>query len=174
MNAIFHDLLCKLRIISKLKVNQKLDTTNGLNIYTEGWVSWMYRKINRDNKDEGVRFLDELYKSFAQCIKSLIQEMHGSHHSDNMAPDKILIIAAFELRRSIEGLDNLIKTYRDYPATVAKLEGLVKDYIIITYCDILRALPKHPAKLDEEINFQGVNLLNQDPDVKTPRDQADF
>ena len=61
MNAIFHDLLCKLRIISKLKVNQKLDTTNGLNIYTEGWISWMYRKINRDNKDEGVRFLDELY-----------------------------------------------------------------------------------------------------------------
>jgi hypothetical protein len=168
MNAIFHDLLCKLRIISKLKVNQKLDTSNGLNIYSDNWISWVYRKINRDNKDEGVRFLDELYKSFAQCIKSLIKESRQTHTMDDMAPVDVLIIAAQELRRSIIGLDNLIKTYKDYPVTIAKIEGLVKDYIIVTYNNILKAVPNHPAELNEVITFQGVNLAG----ILTPTAQA--
>jgi hypothetical protein len=190
INDVMHDSLNKLRIISKLREGQKLDTYNGLAIYNDGWISWLMRKWNRDSKDEGMRFLRDLYKSFHQTVEVVIVDYRNSvirngsdkndsakngsdkNGSDKNSSDKngidekrdavgyVLVAAAIELRNSIKGLDSLYKTYKLYPTISAELDGIVRDYIIVTYTSLLNILPKEKIakELLEPIVFAGTQV----------------
>lgn len=154
INDIMHDLLNKLRIISKIKEGQKLDTSKGLSIYSDSLLNWIIRKWYHDCKDEGIRFLRDLYKSFAQSIDSLISQ---SDHNKKANIQYIIINSAIELKNSIRGIENLAKTYSGYPTTTAALEGILRDYIIVTYTTLLDSIPddKKPKELQQDILYMG-------------------
>ena len=156
MNDVMHDLLNKIRIISKIREGQKLDTNNGLNVYTEGWFNWMARKWNRDTKDEGVRYLRDLYKSVQQTVENVINESRQPAPKQLMAV-YVLVNTATELKASVRGLDNLCKTYAHYPTTVAAIDGILKDYVIVTYSSIIDAIPEEKLTKDlrESVSYGG-------------------
>jgi len=173
MNDVMHDLLNKLRIISKVRENQKLDTSNGLNVYTDGWVNWMLRKWHRDNKDEGIRFLRDQYKALQQSIETVINELrHSPSETKKAMATYVLINAASELKASVRGLDNLCKTYTNYPTTVAALDGILKDYVIVTYSALIEAIPpdKLTKDLRESITYNGAIVYKGEEDIATPND----
>ena len=157
MNDVMHDLLNKIRIISKIREGQKLDTTNGLNVYTEGWYNWLARKWNRDTKDEGVRYLRDLYKSVQQTVENVINESHNQSQPKQTMAIYILVNTATELKASIRGLDNLCKTYAYYPTTIAAIDGILKDYVIVTYSSIIDSIPvdKLTKDLRESVSYNG-------------------
>jgi hypothetical protein len=166
-----HSQLNKLRIISKIKEGQKLDTANGLHIYTDGWINWLSRKWYRDNKDEGIRFLLDLYKSFGQSVETIINESKLTYKNANLSiitreylySRQVygMITAAVELKSSIKGIDCLTKTYAGFPATTASLEGIVRDYIVVIYSLLLDAIPddKKPKDLLEDIIYDGQTVF---------------
>lgn len=150
MNDVMHDLLNKLRVISKIREGQKLDTSHGLNVYNEGWINWVLRKWNRDNKDEGIRYLRDLYKALQQSVETIINESkHSSSDSKKSMAIYVLINAASELKASVRGLDSMCKTYTGFPTTIASLDGVLKDYVIVTYSSLMEAIPKD--KLTQEL-----------------------
>jgi hypothetical protein len=158
MNDMMHELLNKLRIIGKIKKGQKLDTNNGLRVYNDSWLNWVVRKWNRDNKDEGIRYLRDLYKALGQSINIIINECEA--HQDpkkNQRNIDMLINIAVEYKNSINGLDNLSKTYINFPETVASLDGILRDYVIVTYKIICQYLPVYqlPEYLLENIRYDG-------------------
>lgn len=170
MNDVMHDLLNKLRVISKIKEGQKLDTANGLNVYTEGWVNWLLRKWNRDNKDEGIRNLRDLYKALQQSVETVINE------SKKSMATYVLINAASELKASVKGLDNMCKTYANFPTTVAALDGILKDYVIVTYSSLMEAIPedKLTKDLQESITYGGVVVYNGKDGMHIPNVSAEL
>jgi len=177
MNDVMHDLLNKLRIISKVRENQKLDTSNGLNVYTDGWVNWMLRKWNRDNKDEGIRFLRDQYKALQQSIETVINELkHSPSETKKAMATYVLINAATELKASVKGLDNLCKTYINYPTTVAALDGILKDYVIVTYSSLMEAIPndKLTRDLRESITYNGSVVYNGEDGIHIPEVSANL
>lgn len=167
MNDVMHDLLNKLRIIGKIKEGQKLDTSNGLYIYTDSWSSWLVRKWYRESKDEGVRYLRDLYKSFGQSVETVINEVVTCKNETRKSQAiYVLINAATELRASIKGLDSLSKTYTGYPTTVAALEGILRDYVIVTYSLLIEAIPeaRRPKEFKDTIMYAGqIIIKGQDP-----------
>lgn len=177
MNDIMHDLLNKLRIISKIKEGQKLDTANGLNVYTEGWMNWLLRKWNRDNKDEGIRYLRDLYKALQQSVETVINESkHSSSEAKKSVATYVLINAATELKASVKGLDNMCKTYANFPTTVASLDGILKDYVIVTYSSLMGAIPsdKLTEDLRESITYGGVVVYNGKDGMHIPNVSAEL
>ena len=171
MNDVMHGLLNKLRIISKIKEGQKLDTSNGLSVYDDGWFNWFLRKWNRDNKDEGIRFVLDLYKSLQQSIETIINESKVSHpESKKSMAIYVLINAASELKASIRGLDNLCKTYAKFPTAVAAIDGILKDYVIVTYSSLLEAIPadKLTKDLKESITYGGIIVYNGKNGIHIP------
>lgn len=177
MNDIMHDLLNKLRIISKIKEGQKLDTANGLNVYTEGWMNWLLRKWNRDNKDEGIRYLRDLYKALQQSVETVINESkHSSSEAKKSVATYVLINAATELKASVKGLDNMCKTYANFPTTVASLDGILKDYVIVTYSSLMGAIPsdKLTEDLRESITYGGVVLYYGKDGMHIPNVSAEL
>jgi len=162
MNNIIHEYLNKLRIISKIKAGQRLDTTNGLSVYEEGWYNWLLRKYYHDNKDEGVRYLQDLYKAIDQSVEQLINDIYTI--ADENKKNKKIHVAinlAEKIRSSIIGIENLAKTYHYYPKIVATLEGIVQDFAVPTYLQLLDYIPKHKLTKDliGDIQFNGVSLM---------------
>lgn len=162
MNAIIHDYLIKLRVISKIRRGQRLDTTRGLTVYKEGIIQWFYRKWCHDNKDETVRILLDLYRSIDQSVGQLIMEIKNKQNTKNTKTRKIQIATnlAMKIKTSITGIENLAKTYIHYPKITATLEGIVEDIAIATYKHLLTEIPKDklPKTLKENIVYNG-NIL---------------
>ena len=158
ISDVMHDLLNKLRIISQVKEGQKLNTMYGLDVYNEGWFNWLARVWNRDSKDECIRYIRDLYKSLQQSIETVINE-----YSNNQSKVRktmalgVLVNAATELKSSVRGLDNLRKTYTNYPGTVAQLHGIMRDYVIVAYSTLMDIIPieKLSDELRESITFDG-------------------
>lgn len=155
-----HELLNKMRIISSIQEGQKIDSIGKMNIYTPSVSSWILRKWHGNNKDETIRTLTELYKTFSTTINTLILE-HSAH---GICEEKyeanfqyILKMSAAELRKSIDGLDNLSKTYNTYPHVYTALEGLLRDYIIQTYDQLIVNLPVESLtkELRDPIKYRG-------------------
>jgi hypothetical protein len=173
MNDITHELLNKLRIIGKLKEGQSLDTSNGLSVYNPyglmGWWNWALRKKVGDNKNECVRAVRDLYKALQQTIKTIIGEMRTTTNQEKKTECIYVIInITVEIKNSIKGLDNLTKTYREYPTTISELEGVLKDYVIVTYSTLLDAIPaeKKPHILEESILYAGQTIYKGNEETK--------
>jgi hypothetical protein len=162
MNDSMHDLLVKVRIIGKIRENQKLDVQNGLNVVNaDSWSAWLYRKITRENKHECTRFLRDLYRSLEQSVDILINEMKRS--KDEVKKSKltyVMINVAIDIKNSIKGLDFLSKSYTDFPSTTAAIEGIIRDYVIVIYNSLLENIPKDKLtdQLKEPIIYMGAPL----------------
>jgi hypothetical protein len=144
MNNIIHDYLNKLRLISKLKEGQSLYVKDTVNIYEFNYINWLWRKFYNDNKNEVVRYLQELYKSIDQSIEILINEIntHNKETFKKKSDITIAIILAEKIKSSINGIENLSKTYIHFPQTVAMLEGIIQDYAISSYKQLMEIIPE--------------------------------
>lgn len=161
MNDTMHEHLNKLRIISKVRSGQRLDTTNGLTVYEDSFYNWFIRKYYHDGKDESVRYLQDLYRGINQFAKQLVANIENSRESDRKARRmQIAINMAVLIKSSVAGVENLSKTYVPYPKTTAMLEGIVHDFAIVAYTDLLQAIPtaKYNKRMQESISYHGVIL----------------
>ena len=162
MNDVMHDLLNKLRIIGKIREGQKLDVANGLHVYSDSWFNWIMRKWNRDNKDEGVRCILDLYKALGQSVDVLINDTKNVKNDIKRINNVyVMINIASNIKNSIKGLDNLAKTYNNYPSTTSAIEGIVKDYVVVIYNSLIDNIPleKIPKDLLDNILFMGYNIF---------------
>ena len=169
INDTTHELLTKLRIISKLKEGQKLDTTNDLIVYNDGFLNWLLRKWNCENKKETIKYLRDLYKSFHQIIEPYLNDINTVPDSKKKNMYNRICCIASVLKDSVHGLDNLSKTYSKFPETTAAIEGIIKDYIIMTFSSIIEILPVNiiteelciPITYNGAIIFDIANLNNK-------------
>lgn len=142
MNNIIHEYLNKLRLISKLQEGQSLDTTNGITIYNFTYLNWVWRKWNRDNKDEVTKFLQEFYKSIDQSVEQIISDLNTTKDENKKKKlISIIINLAEKIKLSFKGLESLSKTYISYPKTISIIEGIVQDFAIITYKHLIEVIP---------------------------------
>lgn len=149
MNDIMHEYLNKLRIIGKIRKDEKLDTTNGqLNVYRPGWFNWIYRKYYGDNKEEGTRYLQDFFKSLDQTVEQLVSEINLYTPKQGQVTtaryNKLINIAinlAEKIKQSIHGIENLSHTYAAYPRTTSTLEGIIQDFALPTYKQLIDIIP---------------------------------
>lgn len=156
-----HEHLNKLRIISKIRASQRLDTTNGLTVYEESIYNWFLRKYYHDNKDEGTRYLQDLYRSIDQSVEQLTNDIRRmKDENKKIRKIHIAINLAEKIKLSVYGVENLAKTYAPYPKTTATLEGVIQDFAVVTYTQLLEVIPKERISklLKENITYNGIIL----------------
>jgi hypothetical protein len=135
MDTVIHTYLTRLRIISKIPTNGKIDTTNNdLNIYYNTLSNWIMRKIQGDNKDNATKYLIDLYReinSFSDQLMSNVNTETDEIHKHK----KIIMLTSLaeKIKESLTGIRNLIGTYKDYLKTVSLLECLEQDIIMPQY-----------------------------------------
>jgi hypothetical protein len=72
-------------------------------------------------------------------------------------------------------IENLSKTYVNYPKTISVLDGLIQDYAITTYKLLLEYIPKDKLSKDlrENVTYNGV-LVYQGYDENQRVDSIDL
>jgi hypothetical protein len=108
-------------------------------------------------------------------VETVINESkNSSSESKKSMAIYVLINAASELKASVRGLDNMCKTYNGYPTTVAALDGILKDYVIVTYSSLMEAIPpdKLTKSLRESITYGGVVVYNGIDGIHIPNVSA--
>lgn len=164
MNNILHDQLNTLRLLSRLKEGQSLYISNGVTVYEFSYFYWAYRKLAGDNKNEVTRWLQEFYKSIDQSADQLICELR-SIKDDTKRRKTLLIVRSFALvlKDSIRGIENLSKTYSQYPKTISILEGVIKDYLLFTYNQLIEVVPPElmVRELTVPITFNGLPITGK-------------
>jgi len=153
-----HDHLNKLRILSKIRPGQRLNTKHELTVYEESFYNWLIRKYYHDNKDESVRFLQDLYCSIEQSTEQLISDIINSKNKNiKFKKLQVAISLSEKIICSISGIENLAKTYSAYPKTTAMLEGIVQDFAVATYTQLLNIIPKslYSKLLRTSITYNG-------------------
>lgn len=165
MNDIMHDHLNKLRIISKIREGQSLNTRNGqFSVYEPSIANWIWRKLAGDDKDEVVRCLQDFYRSLDQTVEQLIGEIKGETQ-DTARKNRLAYVAinlAEKIRSSIKGIECLSKTYTSYTKTTSTLEGIVQDFAIVTYKQLLDVIPvdKMTKVLRERVTYNDIILYD--------------
>jgi len=123
--------LAKLRVLSQLKVGDKLDIANNdLDIYSAGYVSWMYRKYYGSCKINDLDFLDTLYCEICEFTDDLMASIRDE--TDTLvknSKNELLIKLTDTLKISIIGISALRDTYSGYPKCVAMIDCLQFDII---------------------------------------------
>jgi len=174
-----HEQLNKLRLISKLKEGQSLYTKDGISVYEFSYLNWIWRKWYNDNKDEVVRYMQDFYRSVDQSVDTLTSDIYHANVNSNEIKKKKLIDVAINLAEKIKasfmGIENLSKTYVNYPKTISVLDGLIQDYAITTYKQLLEYIPKDKLSKDlrENVTYNGV-LVYQGYDENQRVDSIDL
>ena len=164
MDNISHVYLTKLRIISKIPINGKIDITNNdLNIYDNNIVNWCFRKFYGDNKYNATKYLTDLYRE----INSFSDQLMYSIESDNNNIYKnkkinMLVTLAEKIKESMMGIKNLIGTYKGYIKVISMLECLEQDIIIPQYNIIKKFIPDeyHTNILKSQIHSLHVPIFD--------------
>mgnify|MGYP007125718649 FL=1 len=143
MDNILHTYLTKLRIISKIPANGKLDITNNdLNIYYDSVVNWVLRKFHGDNKYNATKYLTDIYREINlfsdQLMYSIESEMNNVTKIKKM---NMLVSLAEKIKESMIGIKNLIGTYKEYLKVISLLECLEQDIILPQYRSIKKFIP---------------------------------
>ena len=165
MDNILHIYLTKLRIISKIPINGKIDITNNdLNIYNGTIINWCLRKFYGDNKYTAIKYLTDLYRE----INSFSDQLMYSIESDknNISKNKkinMLVTLVEKVKESLIGIKNLIGTYKGYIKVISNLECLEQDIIIPQYNNIKKFIPNeyHTNIIKSEINLLYTNSSNK-------------
>ena len=143
MDDSLQQYLIKLRIIARIDVNQRLDTTNNaVRIYGNSWLDWGIRKICSDGKKETFRYLQNLYREIDQQADQLINLLVNS--KDDIKQKKALrdcVTLAEKIKLSIRGLNNLYNTYKGYQDVQAGIESIREDFALRTYDTLLETIP---------------------------------
>ena len=143
MDNVVHIYLTKLRIISKIPQNGRLDITNNdLNIYQNSLSNWFLRKIHGDNKHNSTKYLVDLFNEINSFSDQMMYNI--TIECDDIIKLKrivLLVSLAEKIKESLIGIRHLIDTYKDYLKTVSLLECLEQDIIIPQFLLLKKFIP---------------------------------
>ena len=144
MDTLTHKYLTKLRIISKIPENGRIDITrNDLNIYNDNVLGWVLRKIHGDNKENAAKYLMDLYREISSFSDQYMYNI--TNETDACVKlKKIIILISFteKLKDSLSGIRNLIGTYKQYIKIVSILECVEQDIIIPLFNTLVNFIPE--------------------------------
>jgi hypothetical protein len=164
MESVTHSYLCKLRIISKIPINGRLDTThNDINIYYGGVIGWVFRKVYGDNKENATKYLIDLYREINSFSDQLMYNITTEQNSIRKRKKINMLVSLTEkMKESLTGIRNLIGTYKTYLKIVSLLECLEQDLIIPQYKTLLKFIPViyHTEILKSEITFSHIHMTD--------------
>ena len=166
MDTIALQYLTKLRIISKIPENGHLDLTNNdLNIYTPTFLNWIYRKLQNDGKLNTIKYLKSFYIEVNGFIKELMKSIEVEQNEINKSRKLILLSSMAEkIKESTIGVDNLIKTYRDYHKIISTLESIQQDIINIQLKEIIVFIPdKYKTDILRDIEKSQYDIIPSSP-----------
>jgi hypothetical protein len=158
MNDILHGQLNQLRIISKVRAGQRLDTTNNLTVYEDSILNWVIRKYYHDSKDEAVRLLQDLYRTINQSVTQLIADILTTRDDQcRLRKMQVALTLASLINTSIKGVENLSNTYSTFTRTTSILHGIVQDFAIVTYTQLLNVIPDniYTKDLNDSVLYNG-------------------
>lgn len=136
MTEVLDNILVNLRILSKIKANEKLSVTNNticvydntskFNQITRTIKNFLFKNDNRDTTISFVNTLiDSSFEYSNRIMNSRIwtEKSEGKYQDDEAAKDRAHITSIFEeLNNSQKGLESLRMTYADDPHLMAQLE----------------------------------------------------
>ena len=127
-----YQIISNLKVVAKIPEGGRLSIVySDVNIYEDGWFSWLWRKYNGDSKDRCCAFLHKFYRDLMGFSDSFVREIEAET-SQQLKSRKVNLLDSMRenLKASVVGVDNLIHTYRDYPKTVSSLELVKHDLIL--------------------------------------------
>lgn len=144
MEIVTHTYLTKLKIISKIPVNGRLDITqNDLNIYEWSIMNWLWRKTYSDSKYNATKYLIDLYREINSFSEQLMLNISSENIGTYRQRKLILLVSLTEkIKQSITGIRNLMGTYKGYLKVVSQLECLEQDIIIPQYNTLKAFIPE--------------------------------
>lgn len=172
INDTLHDLLNKARIIGRIKEGQKLNTTSGIYILDDNWKTFLMRKWYGDNKESNVRNIRDIYRTLGELTKTIVTEYQTSAGEEKNSKLYTLKTIADDLRSSVSGLHNLSVTYASYATVQGNLEGIVTDYIIVTYRLVISKMENVTDDLIKPIMYNGKIVYDNNTEQKNTYDFA--
>lgn len=161
METVIHTYLTKLRIISKIPENGRLDTTNNdLNIYYNSITSWCWRKFQGDNKEQATKYLMDLYKEINAFSDQLMYNINTERDNIKKCRKIVFLVSLTEkIKESLMGVRNLIGTYKEYLKTVSLLECLEQDIIVPQFRVLKHFIPEqyHTEIIKSAITYSYVH-----------------
>lgn len=145
METVTHSYLTKLRIISKIPENGKLDTTqNDINIYYGTLINWVWRKFQGDSKTTAVKYLTDLYREVNSFSDQLMQNITVEANDLRRNKKLVMLVSLTEkIKESLTGVRNLANTYKNFLKIVSQLECLEQDIIIPQYRILKNFIPEN-------------------------------
>lgn len=160
METVIHTYLTKLRIISKIPVNGRLNITNNdLDIYKDSFINWFLRKWGNDCKDNATKYLYDLYREINSFSNQIMDNINFEQTESRKVILIIMLVSLAEkIKESLIGIRNLIGTYKDWLKTCSNLECLEQDIIISQFRILKNFIPEkfHTDIIKSNITYSHV------------------
>jgi len=136
-----NDLILDLKIISKIKPNNKLLITNNKLLIDDSYMlNGLIRYYKNQNRENTIEYIQNLNKNLEDEINKIIlnKDVEDNILKDN--PSNILVNLSHDLTQAVNGLKNLILTYNSDNFLVSKIEMIIYNFElkIRKICEILK------------------------------------
>lgn len=160
METVVHTYLTKLRIISKIPTNGRLNITNNdLDIYKESFINWILRKWGSDCKDNATKYLYDLYRDINSFSNQIMDNVNFEQvESRKVCLIIMLVSLAEKIKESLSGIRNLIGTYKEWLKTSSNLECLEQDIIMPQFRILKNFIPEkfHTDIIKSKVTYSHV------------------
>jgi len=126
----YSDIILDLKILSKLKKDEKLLIYNNKLMIDTSYLKSISRIFNRNSRDNTISYLENLDIKLNKEIENSVLTLNGSMSNTNYLkedPSKILINLNLDLNLCLVGLNNLIHTYTYDEVVKSRLEILINN-----------------------------------------------
>ena len=125
----YDDIILDLKILSKLKMNQKLSINDNKLTIDLSYVQSINRYINQNSRENTVKYLEDLDKKLTEEIEKLVKSLHNDNKEFYLIEDntKILMDLNHNLKLSLTGINNLIQTYMYDEVIKSRFEILINN-----------------------------------------------
>jgi len=126
----YSDIILDLKILSKLKKDEKLLIYNNKLMIDTSYLKSISRIFNRNSRDNTISYLENLDIKLNKEIENSVLTLNGSISNTNYLkedPSKILINLNLDLNLCLVGLNNLIHTYTNDEVIKSRLEILINN-----------------------------------------------
>jgi hypothetical protein len=109
----FCDVIAKLKFISKITPNFKINTSD-MSLIEPTWWAYVFRRFSGESQVETLNFLRELYENAFS-----LANYYYSKNDTPMVNDVLKCV-----KESYTGIDALKKTYNEYPMFTSRIEAM--------------------------------------------------
>lgn len=122
----YKEITSKLKFISKIQPGEKINTKPYLSIVNDDWFTAFFRKFyNLESRTQTVQFISEIISSAFQIIEQI--RITSKNQSFDIDTTNILLNLYKDLISSKEGIQNLIKTYKNDKIVICQLETIIEN-----------------------------------------------